>query len=475
MKYNRRRLLITVIAASASLLSACGGGHGSQPVIPQTSMTNNAQTAITTAEQVQSTEGSTTLSAASLAPASAFMPSTRSSIGLFQIFDETNYHTIFSGEAQQYGSRYHAVWGARPGMPTVWRSNAPALQAAYYLPSETDASTTNWGAIGRSLDWWRAHHPDWILYRCTAAGAPTSTPAYISGLPTNVPLDIHNPAVVQYQARLAGDYAVSHGYNAVAFDEVTFWNPTLQGNGSYGCAVRAGGKWVRRYASAHDPQWTSDMVAWAKAARAVLRTSPELTAHHLTMIVNHPASPITNPGEQELLQNVDADLNETGFSNYGRYRSDATLFKTTLDWTIYGQQHGVAILTNDQYAGTAITRNELEYSIATYLMANEQSSALFTGSSTAYGAQQYHLEYATNYGTACGRYYGGAAFDPRNPNLYYRKLTNALVLVNAGSTPQVARLSRIKPHTDIENRPVTNPLTIAPHDAYVLLNRYGCQ
>lgn len=408
------------------------------------------------------------------------MPGAVNGMGLFQVFDAWGTPRISATEAQADAWRYGVVWGARAEMVSSWLSGNPSMTVSYYMPQETDASYLSWGAAGHTLTWWQTNHPDWVLYACAADGTPTTTPAYVGNLPYNIPLDFHNPAVVDYQVRTAANYAIAHGYNGLAFDEVLFTNigGASSGTGAYGCGIYQNGSFVRRYASKTDPQWATDTVAWVKAAHALLTTDTVLAPHHLKMIVNHPAGPISDPREQTILANVDADLNETGFSDYGNYTRSTNLMKVTVDWTRYAQAHGAAALTIDKFAGTtAITPAQLEYAIATYLLANEGGSGLFAGNADSYGVEQYHAEYATNFGSRCGGYYGGSAVNVNSPDLWYRKYASAFVVVNSGSTTRSSESVTLPAgHTyrDLEGRTVTNPLTVANHDAYVLLTSNGC-
>jgi hypothetical protein len=421
--------------------------------------------------------------AAPQAVSTSITTSTTNTVGLFQVFDAFGSNVISTTTAAADGGRYAAVWGARLGMPTPWRANNTGLAATYYMPQETDADTVAWGDIGHPLSWWQSNHPDWVLYACNSSGTPTKTPAYISELPNNVPLDIHNPAVVAYQVRLAANYAHAHGYTGLAFDEVLFSNVTGTGVGSgyYGCGIYENGTFVRRYAGKSDPAWAIDTVAWVKAAHSILKTDSVIAPYNLKFVVNHPAYSVATTNEQTVLQNVDAAVDEAGFSDYGAYKlsSNSYVFGRAVAWMQYAQAHGVAPLIIDKFDQSgAITPVQLEYSIATYLIANQGTARLFVGNYYSYGAEQYHSEYATNYGAPCGSYYGGPTYDSANPQIYYRRFANAVVVVNSGSLParssEVAHLPTGHTYRDLEGRAVANPLTVASNDAYVLLTTNGC-
>ena len=396
------------------------------------------------------------------------MSETAGKIGLFQVFDVFGTgHEISAEEAQDDGSRYGAVWGSRPGMAGAWTDGNRRITATYYMPQETDASWDLWGNQGHTLAWWQEHRPNWVLYECTADGRPTRTPAYMSNLPTNVPLDIHNPEVVAYQVRLAANYAHEHGYEGLAFDEVLFYNET--GNGSnYGCGIFQDGKFVRRYSGKIDNDWNLDTVAWVKEARRLLKTDPTLSTYRLKLVVNHPAGPIANSDEQEILENVDGDVDETGFSDYGEYHRSPNLFKMTVDWMNFAQAHGASPLIVDKYEqGSSINSQQLEYSIATYLMGHNGSSGLFVANRFGYGVEDYHAQYESPIGEPCSAYSAG-------PEIYTRRFTGAVVEVNASTHDARVTLPAGHRYRDIVGRPFSDTLTIAPGDGYVLLTSNGC-
>lgn len=398
------------------------------------------------------------------------MPSSLGKISAFQIFDQTSNGTITAGTAEVDGLRYSSVWGARPGMGSPWRVSNSALKSSYYMLMDTDMSTSGWGAIGHSLTWWKTYHPDWIMYACTSTGTPTTTPAYDDGLP-NVPLDIHNPAVVQYQvAQQAAPYAHRNGYTALAFDQVDFWFAGSGGPGYYPCGIYSGGKFVRRYTSKSDPNWAIDVVNWVKAAHAILHSNSTIAPYGLKMIVSHPGENITT-NEINLLANTDAVLDETGFTNYGKYLMPSVApVEREANWMRYAQAHGTAVLINNDWGSIAMGAAQKDYSIATYLLGNEQAASLFASSHTGYGIENWYPEYSTTTGRACGEYYAGTA-----PGILYRKFADALVVVNAGgSGTQRAALPSGHTYVDIERRSVSNPLTIAPNDGYVLKTVNGC-
>ncbi|HZZ66258.1 MAG TPA: hypothetical protein VFE17_12200 [Candidatus Baltobacteraceae bacterium] len=396
------------------------------------------------------------------------MPSSWGKISAFQVFDDTANGYIPQSAASQHGWRYTSVWGSRNNIGTAWLDSNPSLQTAYYNALETDESPTGWGAIGKTLSQWKSTHPDWILYACASSGTPTTTPAWVPGL-NNVPLDVHNPAVVAYQIRLMATYAHKLGYRALAIDETTFWQADEGFAGGYGCGIYQNGNFVRRYTGNTDPNWANDVVAWVKIAHSLLTTDPTLASYHLKLLVNHPAGQLT-ANEMTLLANVDADLDETGYIDYGRPKVQTIgSFTMRNNWATYAQQHGVAVMMNANWGQLSIGTPQIDYSVATYLMANRQAESLFAASAKGYGLEQWHNEYQTNVGAPCGAYYA----DSSSPGIFYRRFSNAVVAVNAGSvSSQSVHLPSGHAYHDLFGRSV--PLTIGPDDGYVLLTSNGC-
>jgi hypothetical protein len=365
-----------------------------------------------------------------------------------------------------YASRMDAVWASvEPGAWT--RAHPGMIVSDYFIMGLDQYSLTH-----QSLSWWQQNHPDWVLYACTASGAPTHDVAYMSGIGVpDVPLDIHNSSVVSYQIGTMSRAARSAGYTALAVDQVVFWNIYLGGNpnfgqsvksGEYGCGVWEGGTFVRRYASSTDPQYAADVVQYVRQARAIAHS------YGLTLVTNHPAGNVAAANEQQLLQSTDIDMDETGFSAYGHYTQyNGAVFRNELAYLQYAQAHGTGMLVIDKFTNeSSVTASSLEYSIATYLMANDGGLLLFVGGLSGYGTMQYHSEYSAPIARACSMPTGG-------PYVYSRRFSGGLAVVNASGSAQMFTLPA-GTYRDLEGRAVRNPLPLVPNDAYVLLGGSGC-
>lgn len=337
------------------------------------------------------------------------------------------------------------------------------LISQYFIMGMDQYSVTQ-----HSLNWWKSNHPDWILYACDASGNPTHDIAYMPDINTpDMPIDIHNPDAVRDQVETMATYAAAHGYNALAIDQAVFWNTLEGGNPSFGeqrnsneyaCGVWKDGTFIRRYASPRDPAWTADVVAYVALARSIAH------AHGVTLIVNHPAGDIANPNEQALVRSTDVEMDETGFSDYGRYVNDSgALFKRELAFMRYTQEQGTAMLVIDKFTNmTHPNAAGFEYALATYLLGNQGAALLFVGGLHDYGTLQYHPEYADAIGRPCTDVAGG-------PQVYRRRFSGGLSVVNAGLTSASFTLPSGASYRDIEGRAVESTLSLRPNDAYVLL------
>lgn len=118
-----------------------------------------------------------------------------------------------AAQIDQHAAKIDAVWGTVEA--GTWKSAHPGmLVSQYFIMGLDQYSVTHHG-----LSWWQQNHPGWILYACTSGGTPTHDVAYMSGVDVpDVPIDIHNPAAVAYQAEAMAQAARSGGYNALAVD-----------------------------------------------------------------------------------------------------------------------------------------------------------------------------------------------------------------------------------------------------------------
>lgn len=420
------------------------------------------------------------------------LPNTNGRFGLFQVFDWdgfSSHQPMTTQQIEQEAPHEDAVWGAFS--PDVWNSSHPGMYVSrYMLPVEDDNLVS-----GHNLSWWQQNHPDWILYACDSNNNPTKDLAWSGTGFADVPLNFADPNVIQYQIQLMETYLKQNGYNTLAVDNTDLLNYLAGGNpnfgqstvkGEYGCGTYdSSGTFHRVFSgpfdSSSDQAFVAAMVNWVKTVGQAMHQQG------LKLIINHPTynSP-TNSNEEQLLSAVDGVVYERGFSDYGKYQSEAAgLMNNALKWGDYTQQHGVAFLVTDYmcsgYNGTAPWNNnapcnpdpstlpapQVDWALSTYAIANNGGMDLYLSPKS--GANySYRSEFSTQYGNPCGAYTQPAA------NVYERKFANAVVIVNASAGSYSLPLNAAQNYRDIENRPVSNPLVVAPADGYVLLTTNGC-
>jgi hypothetical protein len=472
MNERMRPLHLPAVCALLVALAACGGGASTSDAtraLPSVSSSPPrsapAPGAPTTPAPVASASP-TPSPAPSITTAASLFPSTSSRIGLFEVFDYAGGYMPQS-TIDTLGKRVDAVWASVE--PHAWKSVHPTMLISNYFIMGFD----QYAALRHTLAWWQSHHPDWILYACKSNGTPTHDIAYMPGINVaDMPFDIHNRDAVDYQIGAMADWARSQGYNALAIDQVVFWNTLLGGNPSfnqkvdrteYGCGVWQGSTFVRRYKSPNDHAWTADVVNYVAQARSDLRS------RNMTLIVNHPAGNTSDSDERALVQNAQVLLDETGFSDYGQYPEKPGLFEETLSYMRYAQSVGTAMLIADKFVSEAIVDDTgYEYSLATYMLGNEGNALLFVGGLHGYGTDTYRAEDDLAYGSPCAAYQTAGS-------VYWRRFSGSLAIVNSAGTAQTFTLPAGATYHDIEGRAVAPVLHLNPHDAYVLLHTpSGC-
>lgn len=386
-----------------------------------------------------------------------------------------------TAQIQAEAPHYDSVWGTF--FPNVWNQMHPGmLLSRYVLPNE-DVKLIS----GHDLTWWQQNHPTWILYACDNNGNPTHDLAASGTGFGDVPLDIHNPDVIDYQIRqLVGPDMIAHGYNAIAADNITFSNYLVDqtqpaSSGYYGCGIWNGNTFVYRYGgpgiSDHnvaDPAFINDLLNWIATTRNILNTDPTLAPHHFKLIVNHPFGGSTpNSNELQLLSNIDGMLYEPGFTHYGTLYTGGA-FHNALNWMVYAQSRHLAIFMSDYFCvgsgcshdPSTLAASQVDWALASYALGNNGGADVYI--SPAGGAiYSYRPEYARTYGAPCGAFV-------QNGNVYTRTFAGGFAVVNANSSGSaVVQLPAGHTYTDIENRPISNPLTVNPTDAYMLLLSSG--
>jgi hypothetical protein len=356
---------------------------------------------------------------------------------------------ISPSQATADAGRYDFVWGSHE--PGAWKAGNSELVTSWYMPFDGDGTTRH------SLGWWKAYHPDWILYRCDQR-----TPAWPDGL-QNIPLDISDPDVVRWQMQTYGPAAQAAGFDAMALDLVEL------NNANGGCGVFVNGVWHQRFNGQHvDRAWTRAVLHWMHYAFPYLHGF----ARPMLVAVNHvPESrAFGDADETDLLAHIDIVNDESAFTVYGNQYVSSEKFARIIRWMKYTQGLGKPFIVDDKWNTPGLTFGQLSWALSTYLMGKYHYSSVFIDHLPGYGYEYWHPEYTAPVGTPCADTYA----DQHDSGVYYRRYTGAFIVLNASSS-RTYSLPLPKPsYTSLEGQIVTSPLTAGPDSGHVLLTSSGC-
>ena len=367
-------------------------------------------------------------------------------IHTFQVFDGG----ISKHQATKDAHRYDYVWGT--SKPGSWATGNQNIVTSWYAPFDGDFTTHH------DLTWWQTNHPNWVLYKCDE-----KTPANMDGL-KNIPLDISNPAVVQWQMATYAPVMENGGYDALAEDLVGLENS----NG--GCGVFIKGVWHQRFTGQKvDEAWTKAVLAWHRAASTYLHG----LSRPLEIGVNNVPEnrPFGDPEQNELINYVDFVDDESSFTDYGNSYAGNGKVQLILQWMKYVQGLNKTWIADDKWNTQSLTHQQFDWALGTYLLGKYHHSSVFIDHLPGYGYEYWVPQYRAKLGSPCGDMYP----DPLDQGVYYRKYTHAFVVVNASSSNAfLVNLPQLT-YTSIWGDLVTSPVTIAADDSQILLTTLnGC-
>ena len=363
----------------------------------------------------------------------------------FHIFQDFDYDIQNPGAIAKY---YDFVWGANPSRAAAFRSGNPNIMLSFYFSFFRDSGTFTDQEATHSLAYWKQVHPDWILYQCDR-----QTPAYEDGL-SNVPFDITDPAVLSWQVQTYAQPASEQGYDAIGADNVNLQN--IIG----ACGYYKSGQWVQRYTGeVDDPQWRADVISWLSAMQQALHH----LAHPLALIPNlgFGNSPSSDPQVQQVLSHIDGVLDESGFTQYGHGYLTGNDWVRAINFIESVQQQRKAYYSVNAFP--AVGQSEIQWALASYLMAKEHSSVLTITTIQGYGSDQRYSEYGASIGNPLAQMYQGQ-------HIYWRDYSHGLSLVNPSPTETyTVTLPGEKHYVDLYGKPAAQTIVMPPHTGLVLL------
>ncbi len=323
----------------------------------------------------------------------------------------------------------------------------------YYYPYDRE------GNQGHDISWFKKNHPDWIEYRCDR-----TTVAYEFGDESDVPLDSTNPAVLEY---MWSTYIAPHleaGYAGIMFD-----NLSLNNGGDWSgrrCGhFTATGEWVQQFSgTANDPAYRQAVLNWAKTMHERLHAA----FPNATMSGNFSFDPEYAADSNALYQNLDIVVDEKGFTNEGQPGNN---YLTGDNWIVKIQAlqhlaslgHGLFSTNQEPESFADLSRSEVQWVLANYLLVKGQHSFVYITGYQQYGYLYLRPEYATQIGSPIGAV-------STNDGIYFRNFTHGLAIVNSSASQGYTVQLPTNTYKDLYGHTFTDGgITLAPHSGIVLL------
>ncbi len=351
----------------------------------------------------------------------------------------------------EIAKKYDFIWGADPQNVAGYRYANPNIVLSYYMTihrNDGDFINTDLGKQ-QGVDYWKARHPDWILYQCDR-----TTPAFENHDP-NIPFIFTNPAVLDWMVQTYVQPAVAYGYDAIAVDNVSMENQ-FGACGSYD----KNGQWVQRYTGKNeDPQWESDVADWITKMQDAFhkQTRPMLLMANFGL----GPVPLNSPSAQRTLAHIDGVLDESSFTHYGQNDLTASQWLQMVQYINAMQQQNKPFFEVNEFKGD-ITNTGKEWALASYLMCKQRLALVYFAPIQHYGYDMQIPELDTQIGSPNDDMYSAQG-------VYWRDYTGGEVVVNPGDNPATVTIKTSKTYADIFGQPVSRTFLLASHSGKVLL------
>ncbi|NGF57431.1 hypothetical protein G5B00_13015 [Parapedobacter sp. SGR-10] len=306
---------------------------------------------------------------------------------------------------QQQKNKVFYVWGSRSSEQPEY------VTGSKYFPSIRNPD--------RKLDikWYQENHPDWIMYQ-----EDRKTPAYgyIYSYGGLVPLDVSNPEVREYYLQKFIMPAVQAGYKVIAMDNVDLGNwPKAVGRYS-------GNEWVKLYTGQkNDTTFHKNMIGWMQFLK------DKLNPLGIALVGNIKANSAPEPVVLEIIQAVDAWLDENGFAHRGINVTDDKWEKAmAIIHKITPEKGYISINQMKGEHANDWPKEQVEYVIGNYLLSRGPSSLLAMVGYTD-KAIYHHFSYRKEIDTDIGE--PVSVPTKLDSGLWIRRYSKGLVIVNPSS------------------------------------------
>lgn len=334
----------------------------------------------------------------------------------------------------------------------VWAAGAPQSVPGAFVMSYNPSDRIGDGDNGPlySIDWFKQHHPDWIVYKCDQA-----TPAYSFGEP-NTPLDITNPQVLQFLMAQEIVPQIKAGYQGIGFDNIGP-NNSWERCGHFDAQHH----WVPLYSGLiHDLAFQQSVLSWGKAMYSMIKQASAQMKVAMNFSFDYQSWNFWG----QMLANVDFVTDEGGFTNFGAigfpYVADS-------EWSNYiaflqsVQSQNKGLFEIDEEPNTAVSSAQMQWALANYLLVKGHSTYLTVVGYQQYGQFYDHPEYHIQIGSPTGAMTSAGCASER-------PYTHGIAIVNSSSTMSC---TVTLPHAYKTLAGATvSTLNMAAHSGAVLLN-----
>ncbi|MDQ2860624.1 MAG: putative glycoside hydrolase family 15 protein [Pseudomonadota bacterium] len=329
------------------------------------------------------------------------------------------------------------LWAAATTGPVV-----PGVYSTSYMTVDRDLDKSH------DLAWYKANHPDWIVYGCDGQPTHEFTGQYVN-------IDISNPAVRQalYKQGVV-DAQAKRPYEAIGVDNLA------NTNGFYECGVRRDGAMHRLYSGQKlDPTFADQQADWMRWL------APRVHARGLALTGNLNYGGADRADFLKIARYLDIVLDEEGFERHcGPSQTDAAwLDRITLFRDLARSK---ALISMEYVCPTLaqITPATIDWSLANYLlMKGDRTYLALLPEELAAGVLYDFPELYLKIGRPMG------AMDERG-GVYFRRFERALALVNPSSTTSARfELGREGWRDRTTRRLLAGPIELAPATAMVLV------
>jgi hypothetical protein len=317
---------------------------------------------------------------------------------------------------------------------------------SFYYPMDRDLDKSH------NMDWYRANHPDWVVYKCDRI-TPAPLYTYYWGFAT--PIDVTNPQVRDYVMNTHIAPGIQSGKRIVAIDNVSLSNDSNR------CGVLRNGQWVQLYSGEkQDPAYARKVIEW------VGWLADQVHANGGIIALNAKIKPYDIAATREVIALGDIWWNEAAFTR-GCQRVSDEVWRTRFDLVRWAAARMPWVDQEKTCVSPAdVPPDEAAWMLGNFLlMRGPQSyfSALHEGDAKG------PLRYPATFNPPVGRATGEA--EPVEGGGWKRTYSRGLVVVNPSSTSSLAFLLPDGEWNDIAGNPVQGTLAIGPSSAAVLTRR----